>query len=137
MIKIKQCTGVCGRHLEDTTANFNVLSKKTPNVLRPRCRECSVAKSRKYYAENKERIREEFKCRLYGLETGDYDRMYRNQEGKCKICEVTKDVLNIDHNHTTGEVRDLLCHNCNVGLGHFEDSVSLLREALIYLENHQ
>ena len=43
----------------------------------------------------------------------------------------------IDHNHETNIVRGLLCHNCNVGLGHFKDSVGYLKEAINYLEGYK
>jgi Recombination endonuclease VII len=38
-----------------------------------------------------------------------------------------------DHDHTTGHIRGLLCHNCNVGLGLFKENVTLLKEAAAYL----
>jgi hypothetical protein len=42
--------------------------------------------------------------------------------------------LVIDHDHTTGEVRGLLCPTCNAGLGHFKDSPELLLKAALYLQ---
>jgi hypothetical protein len=41
--------------------------------------------------------------------------------------------LHVDHNHMTGKVRGLLCHHCNVGIGHFEDNIVLLSNAITYL----
>lgn len=43
----------------------------------------------------------------------------------------------LDHNHDTMTVRDYLCHNCNNGLGKFNDDVNLLRNAVSYLEKHE
>lgn len=58
----------------------------------------------------------------YGLTLKDYDKMLRQQKGKCLICdrEPLKTRLCIDHDHTSGKVRGLLCHPCNLALGRFE-----------------
>jgi hypothetical protein len=61
------------------------------------------------------------------------------QEGKCAICGVHEDDasdhrLRLDHDHATGQPRALLCHHCNVGLGHFRDRPELLRAAARYVE---
>jgi hypothetical protein len=42
--------------------------------------------------------------------------------------------LCVDHSHVTGKVRGLLCHSCNVGLGHFKDDPRFTRSATEYLE---
>jgi len=50
--------------------------------------------------------------------------MWESQDGKCAICGKqfqTPFNARVDHNHRTGEVRGLLCHRCNVGLGYIED----------------
>lgn len=57
----------------------------------------------------------------------------RKQEGRCAICE-TKSKLVLDHNHITGEVRGMLCNNCNIGLGLFKDNPEILVRASHYIE---
>lgn len=59
--------------------------------------------------------------------------------GKCEICKglVEHGSVNIDHCHTTGKVRGLLCHLCNKGLGAFKDNLEALRAAVTYLEENQ
>lgn len=73
----------------------------------------------------------------YDISLEEYMKMASDQEGACAICRKTPKVLNVDHNHTTGLVRGLLCPNCNHGLGKFKDSQELLIKAAKYLESHK
>lgn len=74
--------------------------------------------------------------RKYGLTPEKYEAMSAAQGGVCLICSMkckTNFNLAVDHNHATGEVRGLLCANCNKGIGCFQDSPELLRRAADYL----
>ena len=66
--------------------------------------------------------------------------MLEAQNGRCKICGTDTPMGNgafhVDHCHMTNKVRGLLCHKCNVGLGHFNDNISLLSTAILYLNEH-
>ena len=53
----------------------------------------------------------------------------------CMICTTTTRKLVIDHCHTTGKPRALLCYACNSALGDFKDDITLLRNAILYLEH--
>lgn len=65
---------------------------------------------------------------------GTYDRLLREQGGVCAICGgFFERPLNIDHCHTTGVVRGLLCSPCNHGLGCFKDDLTRLARAMKYL----
>lgn len=44
--------------------------------------------------------------------------------------------MHVDHDHNTGQLRDLLCHHCNLLLGNAKDSVERLRQGIAYLERH-
>lgn len=77
----------------------------------------------------------------YGLTEDAYVKLLEWSGGGCAICgerpgleHRKKKLLCVDHNHTTGAVRGLLCENCNLGLGKFKDSKNLLRVAIAYLE---
>lgn len=72
----------------------------------------------------------------YGLTLDDWDRMLIEQSGRCACCSAQMMQPNepaVDHNHTTGQVRGLLCNNCNLGIGHFDESVERLQLAIQYL----
>lgn len=81
----------------------------------------------------------------YGITLEEYDQMLEDQDGVCAICRCPPTyerngkvlALHVDHDHKTGEVRGLLCHTCNLGLGRFKDNPALLRDAAQYLEKHQ
>jgi hypothetical protein len=73
----------------------------------------------------------------YGITHNDYDDMYLNQDSKCACCgDEIKRIdkhTHIDHCHTTGKVRGILCKPCNIGIGEFKDSVDRLQKAIDYL----
>jgi len=75
--------------------------------------------------------------RQYGITLAQYDDMLEQQDYKCAICgnedEVEGRKLAVDHCHTTGKVRGLLCGKCNRGLGLFYDNKALLEKAIKYL----
>lgn len=74
----------------------------------------------------------------YGITPADYDRMLAEQGGKCAIClePSGEKHFSVDHCHTTGKVRSLLCRKCNTGLGSFRDSIPLLQAAIDYIQRH-
>jgi hypothetical protein len=72
----------------------------------------------------------------YGVGPGEFRRILQRQGGRCAICHGRAEKWHIDHDHLTGEVRDILCPTCNWGLGHFRDDPALLGEAQAYLERH-
>ncbi len=75
----------------------------------------------------------------YGILPHKYKEMQIAQDNRCAICgdlspEGKK--LNIDHNHKTGKIRELLCRNCNLALGLLKDSFEVVEKAFLYLKKH-
>ena len=70
----------------------------------------------------------------YGITKEIYEQMYNAQSGKCYICGIDGVKLHIDHNHTTGKVRSLLCKECNMALGLLKENVDTLNNMIEYLE---
>lgn len=86
------------------------------------------------YPERRRRI---LKSR-YGITPEKFEEMSLAQNNVCAICGQSYYLtLHIDHCHTTGKIRGLLCNNCNRGLGHFKDNMELLKKAYKYLEGNQ
>jgi len=100
------------------------------------CKLCDIKRVKKWQEENKDVTL----TRLYGITTKDFDDMLSDQCGRCAICGThfeSSRTTHIDHNHTTGKVRSLLCQHCNHLLGKAKDSVQILENAVHYLKYHQ
>ena len=83
--------------------------------------------------------RRKWLVRLYGITWDQYQGIIAYQGGKCAICFTDKPGKRlrswmIDHDHSTGEVRGVLCENCNRALGMMQDDPDRLRMAADYLE---
>jgi hypothetical protein len=92
--------------------------------------------------KNPEKVLNKRYLERYGITYEQYKEMLKEQNHKCYICgtdevDSRNGKLCVDHCHKTGQVRKLLCHNCNCGLGHFSDSVDTLTAALDYLKSHR
>ena len=74
----------------------------------------------------------------YGIGIKEYDEILNGQNGVCAICSSPppnnyKKRLNVDHCHTTGKIRGLLCDACNRALGLFKDNQDIMNKAISYL----
>jgi hypothetical protein len=73
--------------------------------------------------------------RRYGISAAEADVMLEEQGGLCAICKAAP-AVHVDHDHATGQVRALLCFNCNGGLGQFKDDPMVLYAAAYYVAFH-
>lgn len=119
------------------------------------CKKCATQSARRYYRdgpisqalnrkrskiplEERDRRNRIVTSRLmmrkkYGITFEQYEVMYAEQQGKCLICLKHKDRLAVDHCHSSGTVRGLLCRVCNSGIGLLKDDPVLVARALDYL----
>jgi hypothetical protein len=82
--------------------------------------------------------------RLYGMTPQEYDARWKAQGGLCAACGRPERrtfrgrlyMLSVDHDHETGTVRGLLCHDCNLALGRLGDNTEGVRKMLHYLEEY-
>lgn len=98
--------------------------------------EKAKASCRAWQISNREQVNythREARLKSYGISLGQFIGMAVAQEAKCVICR-GQGKLVVDHCHTTGRVRGLLCRKCNLGIGHLKDSPEMLQRALAYLE---
>lgn len=96
----------------------------------------------RYRKKNKEAIRLANVRHKFGLSAEQYNKMIVDQNNLCFICKKPETktykgkpyALAVDHCHTTGKIRKLLCHNCNVTLGRVEDNTEILENMIKYLQ---
>jgi hypothetical protein len=110
-------------------------SKANASGIATYCLACHNARSRR----SREKLggsRTYHLTRRYGISAQEADLMAVDQGGLCAICG-TAPAVHVDHDHATNEVRQLLCFNCNGGLGQFKDDPAVLRAAARYVEAHR
>lgn len=109
------------------------------------CRQCHgiyTAERRKrpgVREAHRESARWHHKKKAYGITREDYQRIYESQDGKCASCRIDypaaiRSGLHVDHCHTTGRTRGLLCNSCNAALGHLKESPELAQKLIAYME---
>lgn len=127
------------------------------------CKDCARKRQQEWYAQPENRVRTyntvaTYRCanpdkvralnlrKCYGITPEDYDRLYDGQGGRCAICskeglrygtgtaETRYQVLCVDHDHTTGGVRGLLCSSCNRAIGLLGEDHAVLDAAIRYLK---
>lgn len=138
----------CGKEKE--ISEFSPTSSyKGKKCYRCDCKECNAknatayyyanldsrrAAARKWKAENPQKVVDNKRWNMYRLRPGVYEKILQSQNHKCPICSIELLFPHIDHCHTTGKVRGILCNTCNTGLGKFQDSVEQLQKAIRYLQ---
>ena len=102
---------------------------------------------KKWVDKNRDKQRAAHIKRTYGISWEEYLGLFSKQRGQCGICKITlsthleednqHEVAHIDHCHTTGKIRGLLCNKCNTGIGWLNDSALTCKLAALYLEEHE
>lgn len=110
------------------------------SYLSARCKPCH----QEYKKENpaataRNRKAEKLKLR-YGLTYEEWEALRENEGYACMVCGITEVELDrrldVDHCHSSGKVRGVLCNPCNTLLGHAKDNIGILKSAIAYLENN-
>lgn len=139
---MRLCLCGCGRSLEPTTKSDCVyLMGHNPDAVRHRG-EKHKAYRRKWLKDNPDKRLAHVLKAKFGMSVEQYHSMRIAQNDQCAICKTTKFGGNfqrwaVDHCHSTGKIRGLLCNSCNSGIGHLGDTAAGLRAALQYLEKSE
>jgi hypothetical protein len=148
---VKRCTK-CGESRPLAEFRFGRTNGKGRKYYESHCNTCcnkrAAASRRRRYANDLEfrakdaERRHWMKIRqLYGLTREQYGRMHDSQSGLCAICLCSESPrtgskprrLSVDHCHSSGAIRGLLCNRCNRVCGFAQDNSAILRKAADYL----
>lgn len=101
------------------------------------CFECNRAKSQAQRNKDPLLNKRNHLKRRYGLSLEQVAEMMLNQGNACAICGDEESRLVIDHNHTTGKIRGLLCDSCNCTLGLTKEDPKIIKSLLKYLKKNE
>lgn len=145
------------RYREKHKEKIKVTAKLSRQKHREKNREKEAQRTKSYSLKNKEKIklrrkqylmsnrpkyRSSYLKRKYNITLDDYNRMVNEQNNLCKVCGKPGDesnknsVLHIDHCHSTGRVRGLLCDNCNRALGMVKEDIVILEALINYIKEN-
>lgn len=139
-------TKICTGCKQDKDLEEFALHPKGKHGRNPKCKACKNGMASRFYTDNKEvilaRQRDQRagqghrRRHLFGLTPEDVKALIAAQDGCCAICRTPLpfEKFCVDHCHTTGKIRGMLCNGCNVGLGMFRDRPELLSKAISYLK---
>jgi hypothetical protein len=113
-------------------SEFRKYKRKEGKGFRYRCIACQDKVYKNFYYRHGKS--EYHRKRKYNLTSEQFNILLRNQNHQCKICKKQLEKgrkTHVDHNHKTGKIRGVLCHNCNTALGHYEKYGNLFKEYLL------
>lgn len=124
------CKKCCSRRTMECRNRMKIKDPLTGDLIYKR-------KYPMYKVNSKDYLQDLHLRRTYNITLEEYKKLSSEQADRCIIC--TRHVselptkLSVDHDHSTGKVRGLLCTKCNVGIGYFQDDPNLLKKAIAYL----
>jgi len=117
---------------------FNNLNKKgNTDRLNPQCYQCELEVREESKLKNPTYAFERRLLRRFGITLIQYNEMLKEQNNLCAICKKTFEERGkpcVDHCHTFGTIRGIICDNCNIGIAKFADNIEFLKQAIVYLE---
>lgn len=122
----------------ERNARYREANKESVAASKKRWAQSAPVKAKAATPEGKLTQRDYSLRSRYGITLADFDAMLADQGGVCAIClspdpRDRRGVFHVDHCHTSGAVRGLLCYPCNVSLGGFSDDPVRLQSAIDYL----
>lgn len=129
----------CGKRI----AKCRTCHAKYRTEASPDQKQRNIAASARWAKNNPDKVLASHMRRTFGLAFDDYQKMLQRQNGLCFICEkpeISTDPrsgkqkrLQVDHCHTTGKIRGLLCYRCNTAIGYLQDDPAAAARLAEYL----
>ena len=135
---------ICPKCKQEKPLNKFHKDKSTTTGLRSWCKKCTNESSKNYIRGMSKEKRQLFHQRKnlkrsYNITPEEYTQRLEEQNSCCSICGERNNNLSmnlaVDHDHQTGQIRGLLCANCNVILGMAKDNIDILASTISYLRN--
>lgn len=141
----------CTSCLQTKTLNFFSKSHSAPFGRTYYCKTCNNQKAKEKRRRrglkktpngtSTETNSDRYRKYKYGLDREAYLKLYNDHDGRCDICHRPLELISkftcVDHCHTSGIVRGLLCGNCNSAIGMVYENISILDSAIQYINKHQ
>lgn len=138
-----ELTKRCGRcHEEKPVSQFYAHNRRGKKGYQAFCRSCPVAAQKVCQERDPERYSSQLRrARLkhaYGITPSDYDTLLATQGGTCAVCNSPPlgKYLHVDHDHSGGMIRGLLCDRCNHAVGHVLEDPTRAVAVALYLIDH-
>lgn len=143
-MKTRQCK-TCGDTKPHSDFPYN---KSYKDNIRPHCVDCRREYEAKSYHKHKHKRPYDYEAdkdrklkKAYGIGYEEYQTMLAAQDGMCAICGTLdtgkRRAFAVDHCHTCGEVRGLLCSPCNTAIGSLKEDLGIMQRAMDYVRFHQ
>src|SRR5271157_139850 len=148
----KKCTKI---YNEERYKNNEEISRERSRNYYKKNKEKKKKHNIEYLEKNKEKIKEYAKIYrgknskklkdlqlkyYYNISLEEWNNIFNEQEKKCAICgKISKDFkcsFSVDHCHSTGKIRGLLCSSCNLNLGYYEKYKEKFEEYLTRETNY-
>lgn len=100
------------------------------------------AKDSEGWQEHRKKYRNRYYKNTYGITLENFEAIFQAQDCRCAICLCELDIdldskkAHLDHNHTTGKIREILCVRCNKGIGYLQEDIDIMESAISYLKKH-
>lgn len=133
---------ICKTCLKDKNNDeYSQYNNRGKILLRTNCKSCINKKAFEHRKKDSYKLvkrKRELK-KNYNMTIEQYNELFIKQNGQCMGCNkhqsVLKQTLSVDHNHNTGQIRGLLCYNCNLAIGHALENIRTLENLITYLSD--